>query len=219
MNNIQGTLTGFSLSGATSNWVASATTVSGSFVNISAPAPTITGISSSISACYGGSATLTVTVSGCGSQVFNWYRGATWLASTNSTSYLVTNITSAGTYLCVVSSTGGVVTSSGMNVVFDCNNALNFDGVNDNFLIPNIFNTPPTKFSVEFWLKPNNLTDFNQSLSAVNTWGSFAFHSSANGSVYVGTDISNRFTPSDLPAGTVELLIMVRLASIKTANY
>ena len=52
---------------------------------------------------------------------------------------------------------------------------------------------------------PTGLADYNQFISGNDVWGSFVFHSTASGEVYCGTDVATRFTPADLPAGTVEL--------------
>jgi hypothetical protein len=63
----------------------------------------------------------------------------------------------------------------------------------------------PQTFTVEWWMCPTALRDWNQFISGADVWGSFVFHSTANGSVYCGTDVNTRFTPADLPAGTVQL--------------
>jgi hypothetical protein len=63
----------------------------------------------------------------------------------------------------------------------------------------------PQTFTVEWWMRPTSLRDWNQFISGADVWGSFAFHTTANGAVYCGTDVNTRFTPSELPAGTVQL--------------
>ncbi|GIH21447.1 LamG-like jellyroll fold domain-containing protein [Rugosimonospora africana] len=63
----------------------------------------------------------------------------------------------------------------------------------------------PHAFSVEWWMYPTGLANYNQFISGNDVWGSFVFHSTASGEVYCGTDVATRFTPADLPAGTVEL--------------
>jgi len=52
-------------------------------------------------------------------------------------------------------------------------------------------------FSFEWVLKPDTITNYNQTLRAINSWGSFTAHTEANGGLYVGTDVSTRFTPTD----------------------
>jgi len=63
-------------------------------------------------------------------------------------------------------------------------------------------------FSVEFWLNPDTLVNYNQVLGATGSWGQFLFHSTASGAVYVGqggADGTQRMSPADLPAGTISL--------------
>lgn len=60
-----------------------------------------------------------------------------------------------------------------------------------------------TCFTVAFWINPDSLIDWNQAVGS--GWGQFTFHSTANGAIYCGTDIGTRFSPSELPAGTLEL--------------
>ena len=87
--------------------------------------------------------------------------------------------------------------------------ALHFDGSNDLITASGLLPTPPTQFTVEFWLKPESLSDYNQEISIGSAssghWNGFAFHTTANGSVYVGTDITSRMTPANIPANTVVL--------------
>ena len=65
----------------------------------------------------------------------------------------------------------------------------------------------PTAFSVEWWMNPKTRTDNNQVIAAINNggWGGFKFQTTSTGSVYVGTDTSTYFTPTDIPADTVLL--------------
>ncbi len=65
-------------------------------------------------------------------------------------------------------------------------------------------NWTPGNFSVSWWMNPYSLADYNQVIQAKNGWGAFVFHTTATGAVYVGTDVTNRLTPTELPAGTVE---------------
>ncbi|MDD4027296.1 MAG: DUF2341 domain-containing protein, partial [Candidatus Shapirobacteria bacterium] len=79
----------------------------------------------------------------------------------------------------------------------------NFSG-SDYVNIPSITWTP-TMFTVEFWTYPLSRTDYNHAIGASNGWGSFQFHTTATGGIYVGTDGTNRFTPTELPANTLVL--------------
>jgi len=81
---------------------------------------------------------------------------------------------------------------------------IDFDGTDDYVDISGLAWTPAI-FSVEFWIYPLVNSNYNQQVHGTNGWGSFVFHTTSTGSVYVGTDITNRITSTELPAGTVEL--------------
>lgn len=58
--------------------------------------------------------------------------------------------------------------------------------------------------TVCFWLNPASLADFNQFIGAVAGWSdAFNFHTTSTGEVYCGVNTSQRFTPSELAAGTL----------------
>ncbi|MBY0427270.1 MAG: LamG domain-containing protein, partial [Cytophagales bacterium] len=128
-NNYTGTLTGFAKSGSGSNFVTSGISISGNYI---VGAPTITGISSSLSVCSGGTANLSVTALGTNLS-YQWYKNGSAIAGqTFSTLTLTSGLTtSPGTILAVVSNLGGAVTSTGISLSVGCNNALDFDGVDD----------------------------------------------------------------------------------------
>lgn len=81
------------------------------------------------------------------------------------------------------------------------NNGLEFNGIKDRVEV-NALDWTPTSFTVSWWLHPSSCENYNNVLKAKNEWGSFEFHVDNNCAVYVGTDLSNRFRPTDLPAGT-----------------
>ncbi|MBL7974425.1 MAG: VCBS repeat-containing protein, partial [Candidatus Kapabacteria bacterium] len=84
--------------------------------------------------------------------------------------------------------------------------SLAFDGINDGVTTTGtMLATPPTQFTIEWWLYPTSANNGEQGLGIGNNWGDFAFHTMAGGAVYVGTDLTNRLTPAELPAGTVTL--------------
>ncbi|OFZ17204.1 MAG: hypothetical protein A2X86_01775 [Bdellovibrionales bacterium GWA2_49_15] len=58
-------------------------------------------------------------------------------------------------------------------------------------------------FTVEFWVNPASLIDYNQVFAAKGGWGEFVFHATASGSLYCGTSFAAVFSPADIPAGTV----------------
>ncbi len=59
------------------------------------------------------------------------------------------------------------------------------------------------RFTISWTMNPRSAFNYNQGIGA--HWGFFIFHTANGGSVYAGTDVSTRFTPSQLGAGTLEL--------------
>lgn len=79
------------------------------------------------------------------------------------------------------------------------NNALRMNGTPQMTALLNW--AAPTNFTIEFWLYPESRTNWNQGLAIDGGWGDFAFHTTSDGTVYVGvTTGSHRFT---LPANTL----------------
>ena len=68
------------------------------------------------------------------------------------------------------------------------------------FSIPNIFDQKFNEMTMEFYIKPNSLRDWNQ--SAGPGWGKFMMHANADGSFTIGWDTSNRVST---PAGTLKV--------------
>ncbi len=60
-------------------------------------------------------------------------------------------------------------------------------------------------FSVELWIYPYSHRNYNQQIRALGGWKQFVFHTTDSGALYVGTDVSSRFSPTHLPAGTLAL--------------
>lgn len=81
-------------------------------------------------------------------------------------------------------------------------NGVTMDGNGDYITVSGLTITP-SEFTVSFWLNPTTLANFNQNIVATNSWGAFVFHTTSSGEVYVGTDMANRLTPAELPAGTL----------------
>ena len=77
-----------------------------------------------------------------------------------------------------------------------------FDGVDDSVTVSSITWTPPA-FTVNWFTFGNTRTNFNQVIGA--GWGAFLFHTDAQGSAYVGTDVTTRLTPSNIPNDTYQL--------------
>jgi hypothetical protein len=72
-----------------------------------------------------------------------------------------------------------------------------FDGVDD-YAMGRILVTP--SFSVNFWIKPLLVRNYNPSF-VINNWGDFIWHTTSDGSIYCGTDVGTRFTPSSTGCG------------------
>lgn len=81
---------------------------------------------------------------------------------------------------------------------------IRFDGSNDNLSVPGLIGDMDD-FTLLFVLRPDTTTDHNQHIQAAGGWtGEFGFHTTDNGSIYVGTSASSRIVPSDGPgAGTM----------------
>ncbi|MBI3829589.1 MAG: protein kinase [Planctomycetes bacterium] len=83
--------------------------------------------------------------------------------------------------------------------------ALRFDGKDDFLAVPELKGEMKS-FSILWTLKPFSHSDYNQSFSAEGGWGQFVFHTTGDGSVYVGTNVPARISPGDGPGkGTVAL--------------
>lgn len=58
------------------------------------------------------------------------------------------------------------------------------------FVVPDIMGRKYNNFTMEFWLKPTTLSDFNQQIGP--GWGKFLFHSDASGRITAGWGINSR---------------------------
>lgn len=58
------------------------------------------------------------------------------------------------------------------------------------FVIPNIFDTHYNAATIEFWIKPHSLANYNQ--TGGPGWGKFMFHTAANGQFYAGWEATQR---------------------------
>ena len=67
------------------------------------------------------------------------------------------------------------------------------------------FPNPAGDFSVEWWLKPTRLVNWNQVITDTG-WGGWVFHATAEGSIFCGTDNwTAAISPNTVPAGTIRL--------------
>jgi hypothetical protein len=91
-----------------------------------------------------------------------------------------------------------------------------FDGVDDFVNCP--ISWTPTSFSIYWFLYPLTRSNFNQQVSTTSGWGTFVFHTTSDGSVYVGTDLTNRLTPSNIGPDTVILNTYQQFCFTYTSN-
>ena len=83
---------------------------------------------------------------------------------------------------------------------------LGFSGYNQCVCFPSV-GSLPTSFTVEFWMNPRifNPPDYAINQIRISGTGGFHFTTYSGGGVYCGTNAATRFTPTDLPAGTMSL--------------
>lgn len=61
---------------------------------------------------------------------------------------------------------------------------------NVSFTVPDLMNSKYNAFTMEFWLKPSSLTDYNQQIGP--GWSKFLFHCNANRSITAGWGLNSR---------------------------
>ncbi|MCW8130302.1 MAG: protein kinase [Planctomycetota bacterium] len=74
--------------------------------------------------------------------------------------------------------------------------AVRFNGKKDHFVVAGLKGEMKS-FSILWTLKPNSHSNYNQSFSAEGGWGQFVFHTTSDGSVFVGTSVPSRIGPGD----------------------
>ncbi|MDX2189002.1 MAG: LamG-like jellyroll fold domain-containing protein, partial [Bacteroidota bacterium] len=160
--NHNGTLNSFILNGSTSNWVGSITTVTGAY-QFGAP---FISIPPALTVCSGVSTTYSVTTTGQGTFTYQWLRNGIVIAGqTTATLTLTSNLTtSTGTFQVLATSIYGSSTSAGMSLAVGCNNALDFDGVNDFLAVPHSTSLNATnEITIDFWVYRRGNTGNDQS--------------------------------------------------------
>ncbi|WP_054023593.1 LamG-like jellyroll fold domain-containing protein [Bacillus sp. FJAT-28004] len=85
-----------------------------------------------------------------------------------------------------------------VNNVINGNPVIRFDGANDSLLSSGVTGNMNTN-TVIFVLRPQAVTNYNQTIQATGGWGQFVFQSTSTGQVYTGTSTSSRITPTDGP--------------------
>ena len=78
-----------------------------------------------------------------------------------------------------------------------------FDEEGEYIFCPDVFAAAPSAFTVSWWLNPNTHTNWNQQMRSPGGWGGFVFHSTNEGSFYVGTSVGTRLTPSYFNEGLI----------------
>ncbi len=100
---------------------------------------------------------------------------------------------------------GGAAPYYGADRNGNATSALYMDGANDYMRAASLTSTP-TKFSVSWWLDPTAARQWNQKMDA-GGWDRFVFHTTPTWEVYAGVDYggswTSRFSPTQLPAGTI----------------
>ncbi|MDD4822210.1 MAG: PKD domain-containing protein [Bacteroidales bacterium] len=92
-------------------------------------------------------------------------------------------------------SINGKVKESGLSekvlreIVIEDSHAVKFS--NGGFIIPEVFNQPLTKFTIEFWAKPSVVTNWNWHIGP--GWGTFLMHFNSDKTICVGYSTSERF--------------------------
>lgn len=74
-------------------------------------------------------------------------------------------------------------------IVIEDSHAVKFS--NAGFIIPDLFNQPLTKFTIEFWAKPSLVTDWNWHIGP--GWGTFLMHFNSDKTICVGYSTTERF--------------------------
>ena len=172
-NNKTGTLSGFALSGTTSNWVAG--TVTGNAPTIAAPTVT----ASNNGPVNNGS---TINLSAVGTGTFSW-TGPNGFTSTSQNPIIINaTAVNAGTYSVTLTQNGCTATTTTAVVVISTPaTALNFDGQNDFVTIPHAADLNAANLTVDTWVKTTNQSASNGSTNFSRGIVNKYFASSGNG--------------------------------------
>ncbi len=181
-----GTLSNFSLTGTTSNWLAGSPVITGSVIPSNATA------TSPVTYNLGDTASALSATTGTNGTGLMWYTSAT--GGTGSTTAPTPSTTTAGSTSYWVASTNANGCESGRIEIIVTVNAnathLNFDGVNDNVAIPATSINNLSQGTIEVWVYPTASILDNQTICAKqsNFENTYAFlsiggASAANGKV------------------------------------
>lgn len=84
---------------------------------------------------------------------------------------------------------------------------------NASFAVPGLFDNKYNTLTMEFWLKPSSLVNYNQQIGP--GWGKFLFHSSANKDVTAGWAISSRTSTA---ASSLKVNVWQHVAMVVNGN-
>ncbi|MBK7526876.1 MAG: hypothetical protein IPI59_04845 [Sphingobacteriales bacterium] len=158
------------------------------------------------------SADITITANGLPAGTSGYFENngsSITLKAGQTTTFTVVNVqqVQTGNYPITLTANSDSVRTATIELVLpgtsdpNANNALEITSNNGNFTIQNL-NWQPNEFTVEFWLYPYDLANFNQS---IGEWGKFKFHTSTKGAIYCGTDANSRFDTDDIPEGAIKV--------------
>lgn len=85
--------------------------------------------------------------------------------------------------------------------------------LNSSFTVPDVFNSKYNTLTMEFWLKPTSLANYNQQIGP--GWGKFLFHSSADKNITAGWTINSRVSTS---AGSLKVNTWQHVALVINGN-
>jgi hypothetical protein len=217
-NGFNGTLTDFSLTGTTSNWVASAAVVNG--FTTTAPPPNVGFTSSTgLTICTSGSSLTALT--GTGAATYTWSGGI---------SNSVTFTAGGPLSYTVIGTAGGCTNSAVANyTAITCSPgaALNFTNSTPNIVVlPSAISTSSliggNKITVEAWVKPTSLISFGViagNFSTPNNNMQFLLRRNANQyEFYVGNSLAGGFQGTFSGANTSTLNLWQHVAGVYDGN-
>lgn len=146
-----GTLTNFDLSGAASNWITGSPSVSSTVCAAVVPT-TVTAGSLQAQVPIGG--TVNLTAESAPGATYSWTGPNNFTSNLQNPSIQNANANASGTYTVTAIVNGCAGTSSIAIAVAPKAGGLNFDGMNDNVVVPNHPSLNSNVFSIETWIYP-----------------------------------------------------------------
>lgn len=84
---------------------------------------------------------------------------------------------------------------------------------NTSFTVPDLLDSKYNTLTMEFWLRPSSLTNYNQQIGP--GWGKFLFHSSTNNDISAGWAISSRVST---PSSSLKVNVWQHIAMVVDGN-